>query len=245
MAAEQDSTRLQSSSLADALGELAIACRVLEKKGHASRTLGHVAMRDPDGRGVWLKRSDLGLGEVRNPGDFCLIDMDGALVAGVHPHREWPLYTEVFRRRPDLNFAAHTHAFYSRVFSAVDVPLKQVSSALSYFAEPPARFTLTSDLVNTPELGRAFADALGDHSIVFLRNHGLYFAASTLPAMVVYGISVEDAVREQFLISASGLPWSEPSAAERIGKAKTMGGRRIMSVFWDHLKRDLEASEHR
>ena len=56
--------------LTTALTELAYGCRILHMEGHADMTLGHLSLRDPDGRGVWLKRSGIGLGEVRDGGDF-------------------------------------------------------------------------------------------------------------------------------------------------------------------------------
>ena len=51
--------------LTEALERLAKACRILEKEGHGDMSLGHVSLRDPDGRGFWLKRNRAGLGEIR------------------------------------------------------------------------------------------------------------------------------------------------------------------------------------
>ena len=47
--------------------QLSQACRILEMEGHGDMTLGHVSVRDPDGRGFWLKRNRIGLGEVLGP----------------------------------------------------------------------------------------------------------------------------------------------------------------------------------
>ena len=38
------------------LDKLARACRILEMEGHGDMTLGHLSLRDPLGRGYWLKR---------------------------------------------------------------------------------------------------------------------------------------------------------------------------------------------
>ena len=59
------------------LQQLAQACRILEMEGHGDMTLGHVSLRDPGGRGFWLKRNRIGLGEVLGPQDFILVGFDG------------------------------------------------------------------------------------------------------------------------------------------------------------------------
>jgi L-fuculose-phosphate aldolase len=57
--------------LTTALTELAYGCRILHMEGHADMTLGHLSLRDPDGRGVWLKRSGIGLARCATAGISC------------------------------------------------------------------------------------------------------------------------------------------------------------------------------
>ena len=45
------------TALSNDLDELAAACRVLELEGHGDRIWGHMALRDPQGRGFWIKRA--------------------------------------------------------------------------------------------------------------------------------------------------------------------------------------------
>jgi len=65
------------TDLRKSLDELSRACRILEMEGHGDMTLGHLSLRDPEGRGFWLKRNRIGLGEVQGAGDFVLVDWDG------------------------------------------------------------------------------------------------------------------------------------------------------------------------
>jgi L-fuculose-phosphate aldolase len=98
--------------------ELAYGCRILHGEGHADMTLGHLSLRDPDGRGLWLKRSGIGLGEVNGPDDFLLIDFQGKRLSGDgRLHKEWPLHTEILKARPDVNAVGHTHPFHATAFS--------------------------------------------------------------------------------------------------------------------------------
>src|SRR5258706_7172894 len=99
-----------NNSLRDSLERLAIACRILEMEGHGDMTLGHLSMRDPEGRGFWMKRRKVGLGEIVSAEDFVLVDMDGNKIAGSgERHSEWPIHSENFRLRGDINAVAHTH----------------------------------------------------------------------------------------------------------------------------------------
>src|ERR1700758_5478154 len=112
------------SDLPAALTDLARACRILEMEGHGDMTLGHLSLRDPAGRGFWLKRNRFGLGEIRGPGDFVLVDFDGRQLAGEGGrHSEWPIHSEILRRWPEVTVVAHTHPFHACVFSAAAEPL--------------------------------------------------------------------------------------------------------------------------
>ena len=103
----------------DSLERLAQACRILEMEGHGDMTLGHVSLRDPGGRGFWLKRNRIGLGEVLGPQDFILVSFEGDKLEGEGGrHSEWPIHSQILRRRPEVQVVAHTHAFHASVLSA-------------------------------------------------------------------------------------------------------------------------------
>src|SRR5215467_12428613 len=93
-----------AGDLRTSLEELARACRILEMEGHGDMTLGHLSLRDGGGRGFWLKRNRIGLGEVLGPDDFVLVDWEGRQLAGAGGrHSEWPIHSEIFRARTDVN----------------------------------------------------------------------------------------------------------------------------------------------
>ena len=63
-------TEAISSDLREELDDLAKACRILETQGHGDRIFGHIAMRDAEGRGFWMKHHAIALGEVYDHRDF-------------------------------------------------------------------------------------------------------------------------------------------------------------------------------
>src|SRR5437868_12701283 len=82
------------------LERLAVAGRILAMEGHNDMTLGHVSFRDPDGRGVWLKKNERGLDEIFGMDDYVLIDFDGGQIEQPgNCHSEWPIHTEIMKMR--------------------------------------------------------------------------------------------------------------------------------------------------
>ena len=149
------------TDLRKSLDELARACRILEMEGHGDMTLGHLSLRDPEGRGFWLKRNRIGLGEVQGAGDFVLVDWDGGQLAGSGGrHSEWPIHSEILRMRPDVHVVAHTHPFHACVFSAALDPLEPFGLDADYFIHVPRHADQVA-LITTKEEGVALAQSLG------------------------------------------------------------------------------------
>lgn len=233
-----------TADLACDLDELAVACRILEMEGHGSRMLGHMALRDPDGRGLWLKRAGLGFGEVRDRHDFILIDFSGRRLFGDgRRHSEWPIHAEIMKRRADVNVSVHSHPLYGRVFSATDTPLRPVSNAGNYFEAPPPRFEDTSELIREPAVAARMAERLGNGFAIFLRNHGVVFCAETIERATILGIRLEEACREQLMIAASGMSWSWPEGEEFSRKFKAAGRGKAVRENFEFLRRRLAALE--
>ncbi len=231
-----------SPSLRQELDKLAKAGRILELNGHGDRIFGHVALRDPDGRGFWLKRHHISLGELFDARDFILVDFDGKQLHGAgRRHSEWPIHAEIFRARPDLNATAHTHPFYSVIYSATTKPLGSVSG----MGKAPPRFDGTSEFIDTPALGRRRAQALGkDAKRPRMRHHGVIFAGRTVEEMVLAGIDMEHRCHQMLTVANADLPFEWPDAEELARKfgSNTMrvGGS---NAQWDYYCRVLARAE--
>lgn len=227
------------------LDKLALASRILEMQGHGDFTLGHLAMRDPEGRGVWIKRWGLTLGEVFDWTDHQLIDFEGKLLYGdgKKRHSEWPIHVAIYKARPEIMATAHTHPHYGAVFSCTDEPLRPLTNAGSSFPEPPPRFDDTSELVRTLEVGDKMAAVMGDSKVVFLRNHGVTFCGTSIEEMTVLGAKLEEACRQMLQITASGLKFDWPQGDELNRKAKTMNEGRNNGLMFNYFVNRLEAAQ--
>lgn len=241
MATVEPVTAIDNTLKAD-LEELAQACRILEMEGHSDMTLGHMSLRDPAGRGVWLKRAGISLGEVMDVEDFVLIDFDGHKLAGSgRVHKEWPIHTKIMEVRPDINVVGHTHPLHACAFSATHEELKAVTHEAVYLGGPPARYDGTTGLIDTPQLGEDLAAALGDASTVLLRNHGATFVGMSTPIGAMMGIFLEKACRVQLLLMASGFPYTATSPEELAAKRTQVFDTPLVASHWDYFRRRLAA----
>lgn len=200
------------------LVELARACRVLARFGHADLNLGHLSFRDPQGRGFWMKRAGPGLDEV-DPDDLLLISGEGRVREGNGIlHVEWPIHAAVLHARPDVNAVGHTHAEATALLSAIDgATVRPLTHAGALFAGV-ARFDESSGLIASLELGERLAVALGAGVAVLMRNHGATFCGRTLGSAVVAGIQLERAARAELALAATGMPALVPDAEESAAK---------------------------
>jgi ribulose-5-phosphate 4-epimerase/fuculose-1-phosphate aldolase len=232
-------------SVTAALRDLARAHRILDLEGHNDMSPGHLSLRDPGGRGFWLKRGNIGLEEVLGEDDFILLDFDGNVLDGTGVrHLEWPIHAEVLRSRPDVSVVAHTHPFHATVLSATNAEIRPYSNEGAWFAEGGVgHFKLTSDLVNTTELGRELAGALGQTGAVLLKNHGAAFVGADVREVTLAGIFLEKAARVQLTLAASAIEHSCPDADEVRQKRRTIYPDRAVENFWQYYNRKLDRAE--
>lgn len=216
-----------------------IAYRILDMEGHTDLTQGHLSIRDPNGRGFWMKRTGIAFSEIRRRNDFVLVDLDGNRLEGKGVHGEWPIHAEIFRNRPDVNAIGHTHPFYAATFSACRQPLRAVAHEGSNLKGTVTRYLGTSNLINTPQLGRDVAEALGLCPAVFMRNHGITFCGSSVEECVLAGIFLERACHAQLVVGASGFDWDFPDDAELHEKYETVMTPAFIKKSWEFYVRKL------
>jgi ribulose-5-phosphate 4-epimerase/fuculose-1-phosphate aldolase len=191
---------------ADAALSLAVdGCRALAAAGQADMVWGHPSVRDPEGRGVWMKASGWGFEEV-DASRIVLVSPAGEVLAGDGPrHIEYPIHTEIMAARPDVGSVVHTHSPYACQFAALDVPLRPLDHAGSLFAYPGIpRFELTGGLIKNRELGQSLAEALGDAVACLLPQHGIVTVGPDIAAAVMTAILLDRACRTQLAAMAAG-----------------------------------------
>lgn len=236
-----------TASLADRLTGLARAHRILEMQGHGDLTLGHLSLRDPGGRGLWLKKPGRGLDEVQGPQDFVLISFEGKqLENGGACHAEWPIHAEIMKARPEVNAVGHTHPYHAIMFSATAMEIEALSHEGANYTGRVPRFLNTAGLINTVPLARELTEALGAAPAIIMKNHGLTYVGHSVKELTLHGIFLEEACRMQLQLAATGLPWSG-SDLEHIGNRRFdprgNGTSPYIDTFFDYYDRKLSRRE--
>lgn len=225
----------------DAREMVSLGSRVLGAADQADLVWGHVSMRDPDGRGVWMKRSAIGFDEV-HANDVLLLSWEGEVLEGAgRRHAEYPIHTQIMTARPDVNAVVHSHAPHAVAFAALGVPLHPVSHEGTLFVPPDVpRFTATGDLILTRDLGQAVAETLGDSRAVFLVNHGIAVAGADVPSAVVSAILLDRACQMQLRAMSAGdlVHWSHDD--EALDKRGHCYSPALLEQAWGYLVRRLD-----
>lgn len=220
--------------------KLALACNIVAAEGHSDISLGHLTARLPGEDRIYMKPSGLGLEEI-TADDIIVIDLDGNKLEGERKrHGEYPIHTEVYRRRPEVNCVVHTHPPYATALGASGATLRPVSHEGVLFAEAPV-FRDTTALILDPPQGRAVAECLGQHNALLMQNHGVVVVGTSIEQATVYAVLLEKAARAQFLTSGFGkMIWTTdeevPFKVEQIYRPDNI------HTFFEYYARKLQRS---
>jgi L-fuculose-phosphate aldolase len=221
--------------------QVALGCRILGLEDQGDFVWGHVSVRDPEGRGIWMKASTYGFEEIGRE-QVLLVSWDGDVLEGEgRRHIEYPIHTELMRARDDVDCVVHTHAPWAVAFASTHQPLRPISHEATYFVPPDvARFTKTGDLITTSELGADVAGAVGDRNAAFMLHHGIVTCGSDLVSGVMAAVLLERACRTNIRALAGGGPKSWSSDEEALSKREHCWPPALLRQAWDYLERRLE-----
>lgn len=219
--------------------------RIMAAAGSGDLIWGHVSMRDPQGRGVWLKQAGWGLEEI-TPDRVHLVAPDGqVLEGGGQRHSEYPIHTEIIANRPDVGGVVHVHSRHAVALAASGVDLVPVSHEANYFTPHGVpRFTDTTDLILTSQLGQQLATSLGQADAIFLVNHGVAVVGEDLQTATVAAIILERACHQQLLTSGHGGQPSWTGSDESLAKQQHIYPQHALRQVWDYLVRQLPVRDH-
>lgn len=222
----------------DLRAEVSLASQVLFGAGQSDLIWGHVSIRDPQGRGIWIKSAGWGLDEV-TPERVLLVDPAGDVVDGDgRRHIEYPIHTCILASRPDVTCVVHTHAGDPTAFAALGVALRPLSHEGTLFVPPDiARFTATSGLIHTKAIGDDLASTLGDRNALLIPGHGVVTAGPDVASAVMAAVLLDRACRLQLQVEAAGGARVWTSDDEALDKRRTCWAPSQIHAGWEYLVR--------
>ncbi len=214
-------------------------CTALAAAGLGDMIWGHPSVRDIHGRGVWMKASGHSFEEI-DRARVVLVSESGEVLEGAgRCHLEYPIHTQVYRARPDVNAIVHTHAPAFAAFASLDVPLHPLSHDGVPFTHPqlPRLTTVTGSLISTAELGDATATALGGANGLLLPSHGALTVGPDIATAVMYSVLLERACRTELAALAAGGPRTWSSEKETATKRDEVWTSAQLAAGFHYLTR--------
>ncbi len=192
---------------------------------------GHMSCRLP-GTPHILINSGKSVRSALTAADIIAIDLDGRPVEGdVVPPMEFPLHTEIYRRRPDVNAVAHTHPVWSTLFSMVGEAVQPVTMQAAVMGA--VQFFPKTASINQKPLAEELAATLGSHRVCVLKSHGAVVVGADVIETFVLAIYLEETARRQYLARALGTPYAL-TAAEVDTIGTNLRRPHLLRKVWDY-----------
>ncbi len=236
------------NKLFDVCRELALGNRIAANEGVLD-TFGHVSMRHPDNPNrYFLSRSSAP--DMVTPEGLIEYDLDSrpARDPGVPQYSERVIHGEIYKARPDVMAVCHHHspAFMPLLATGSDyVPvfhLGSVGGITPPYWDQRDEFGDTNMLVIKPEEGASLARALGQHTMVLMRRHGVTIVGTGVQDCVYKAIQTcRNAAFQAHALCigpVASLSPGEVRLANEIPKATTAVAR-----SWDYWVRQIAKSD--
>lgn len=222
----------------DPIETVVAASAALAAAGLSDLVWGHASIRDPEGRGVWMKAAGWAFEEI-DASRVVLVDSTGSVLSGEgRRHLEFPIHTEIMAVRGDVGCVVHTHSAAVNAFASLGRDLHPISHDGVPFAYPQLpRFTETGALIATPDLGRSLAATLGDACAILIPNHGSVTVGADAATAVMLSVLLESACRTELLAAAAGGPQHWSDEKETRFKRDQAWNHTQLDAGWQYLLR--------
>jgi 3,4-dihydroxyphthalate decarboxylase len=226
--------------------QVAIACRILAHAGLAEDVLGHVSVRLDDDTILVRARGPAESGLLfSTPDDVVTCSVDtGAAVAGdgYDAPNELPIHLACYRADPAVGAVVHAHPPSVIAADLAGVALVPMIGAYNI---PAAR--LAADgiatyqrgvLIDTDELGREMAEAMGGRPVCVLRGHGVTVTGGTLEQAVARALAVDALARLAGRVAALGGE-VRPLPLDDVAQLPDLGTAFNDELIWRHHEQRL------
>jgi ribulose-5-phosphate 4-epimerase/fuculose-1-phosphate aldolase len=180
-------TRLLFQELGDPWGHIAV--RLPKESGREGFMLKHVRITPPPG----------------DPHAIMIFDYDGKVIEGERRVPwELPLYTAIFKARPDVGSVIHTHPLIATALTMAGKTVFAITHQSAPFEHGIPIYG--GDMVNTDALGEGLAETLGQRPAALLKGHGALVVGSSIAHAVQSTLYLEQAAQQQIWAATLGTP---------------------------------------
>jgi ribulose-5-phosphate 4-epimerase/fuculose-1-phosphate aldolase len=184
--------------------KLACAFRILARDGFAENIAGHITWQRPGDDTMLVNPWGLWWREI-TASDICTVDAEARVVAGrwdvtpaIHIH------SELHRMRPDARVVIHNHPYHVCVLAAIGVLPELVHQTGSMFLDDLRLVREYSGEVDSPALGVALAEQIGDAKVAILASHGVLVTGATVEEATYRAATIDRACRLSYDVMVAG-----------------------------------------
>ena len=183
--------------------------------------------------------------------DFCEVDLTGRLVAGKGPIEPTALYIHapVHRLAPRARCVLHTHMPYTTALTMLEQPALRMAVQSGVMFHEDIAFVDYNGLAYDQSEGERLAQALGNKSVLLMRNHGVLVIGNTVPNAFEQLYYLERAAQAQILAMSTGKPLHDipddvvRATVRQFSEGAEVGGVDRADLHFAALKRMLDRTE--
>lgn len=195
--------------------QLVALARVLHREGYDDHTTGHITYRQDDGTFL-VNPLELTWAEL-TCSDVMVMDRDGNALDGRHTVTPAiTLHTEMHRARPNTRVALHGHPRFATVWACAHrvPPIYDQTSAIA--GSDVAMYSEYDGTVEDVANARGAVEALGNHDLALLANHGVFVVADSILQAYFWASTLEWRARRAWEVEqiSGGVPLRDDVVAQ-------------------------------
>ncbi|KHF38637.1 class II aldolase/adducin family protein [Halalkalibacter okhensis] len=208
--------------------------RMLERAEHIDFN-GHVSARIPGTDQILINDRRASRSALTSD-DIIQMDLDGNVITDEgQPPNEFPLHTEIYRSREDVDAVAHTHPKWSTLFTIAKVPLRPVIIQGAVIGDAPI-FPKSYSISNT-EIAKELAETLDDNYVVLMKAHGAAIVGQNLTEVFARSVFLEENAYRQYMAGQIGYAHSLEDDEINHMKEFIWQPKNIQKVWDNHLSK--------
>jgi ribulose-5-phosphate 4-epimerase/fuculose-1-phosphate aldolase len=168
------------------------------------------------GSDVWITRTGAVLGRVTEA-DFTKLSLDGDVIEGEKPSKEWPMHLSFYKARPDANAVIHIHPTYSIAYSTLltEPCLDAIPAYSSALYRRAGQIPMIAYYpVGSKELHHAIEKLTPHFYSILMRQHGLTVASNNLSNAMGIVEEIEQCCHIALLTNQKGYPITDEEKFE-------------------------------
>jgi len=167
-------------------------------------TGGNLSMYDRDRNLIAITPSGEAY-EQLTPDKISIITPEGQHLDGNPPSSEWPLHTEAYLKRPDINAIVHTHSRFATTFAILRQPIPACHYLIAVSGADEVRIAPYATF-GTRELARQTVASLEKDNCILMANHGLLAVGKDMHATYNTALYIEEVAELYYHARAIGTP---------------------------------------